>query len=78
MANDLQAKSGFEKFTPHCICRQWQGSAHLDLNRAPNVLYGDGYIDLVALTPHCICRQWQGTDSPLDLVRAPHVLYGDE
>ena len=47
------------KFTPHCIHRYVSAESllgqlvvsgsHLDLNRAPYVLYGVKYIDLVSL-----------------------------
>ena len=43
---------------------------HLDLSRAPYVLYGVKYIDLVSLASA------QASDPHLDLSRAPYVLYG--
>ena len=43
--------------------------SHLDLSRAPYVLYGVKYIDLVSLGANA-------SDPHLDLGRAPYVLYG--
>ena len=44
--------------------------SHLDLSRAPYVLYGVTYIDLVSLA------LFQARDAHLDLIRASYVLYG--
>ena len=47
-------------------------NSHLDLRRAPYVLYGVKYIDLVSLS----LKKHVASDSRLDLRRAPYVLYG--
>ena len=40
------------KFTPHCICRPaYASDSHLDLGRAPYVLYGVKFIGLVPPAP---------------------------
>ena len=51
-------------------------ASHLDLSRAPYVLYGVKYIDLVSLGEITGCRLPLASASHLDLSRAPYVLYG--
>ena len=55
--------------------------SHLDLSRAPYVVYGVHYIDLVSLAPLRPCALSRiptrsSRDTHLDLRRAPYVLYG--
>ena len=57
-------------------------ASHVDLIRAPCVLYGVKYIDPVSpvvLQPDATmggCSLTPARDSHLDLIRAPYVLYG--